>query len=161
VRRITLWLSATVAIVVLLFSYHTSTNSRTVAAGQPPAQAPGVVGAQPPPRAGGNGKPSPSSAATDSAAASVVNGTVAQTQWGPVQVQVRIANHRITDVKALVFPSGSGHDQAINSYALPRLRQEVLSAQSARIDGVSGATVTSDGYRESLQAALDAAHFGG
>lgn len=159
-RRITLWLSATVAIVVLLFSYDTSTKSRTVAGGQPPAQAPGVVGAQPTPYVGGSGKPSASSTATGSPAASVVNGTVAQTQWGPVQVQVRIADHRITEVKALVFPSGSDHDQAINSYALPRLRQEVLSAQSARIDGVSGATVTSDGYRESLQAALDAAHFG-
>jgi len=161
VRRITLWVTATVAIVVLLFSYHTSTNSRTAAAGQPPAQAPGVVGSPPTPRADATGKPSPSSAATGSPAASVVNGTVAQTQWGPVQVQVHIAGHRITDVKALVFPSGSGHDQAINSYALPLLRQEVLSAQSARIDSVSGATVTSGGYRESLQAALDAAHFGG
>jgi uncharacterized protein with FMN-binding domain len=160
VRRITLWLSATVAIVVLLFSYHTSTNTRSAAGQQPPAQAPGVVGAQPTPRSGANGKPAPSSPAKGTSAASVVNGTVAQTQWGPVQVQVHISHHRITDVKALVFPSGSGHDQAINSYALPVLRQEVLSAQSARIDSVSGATITSGGYRESLQAALDAAHFG-
>jgi len=160
VRRITLWLSATVAIVVLLFSYHTSTNSRSAAGQQPSAQAPGVVGAQPTPRAGASAKPSRSSTAKGGSPASVVNGTVAQTQWGPVQVQVRIANHRITDVKALVYPTGSGHDLSINSYALPLLRQEVLSAQSARIDGVSGATVTTGGYRESLQAALDAAHFG-
>ncbi len=159
-RRITLWFSATVAIVVLLFSYHTSTNARNTAGQQPSAQAPGVVGAQPTPRAGGSARPSRSSTAKGGSAASVVNGTVAQTQWGPVQVQVRIANHRITDVKALVYPTGSGHDQSINSYALPLLRQEVLSAQSARIDGVSGATVTTGGYRESLQAALDAAHFG-
>lgn len=158
-RRITLWLSATVATVVLLFSYHTSTNSRSVAGQQPSAQAPGLVGAQPTPRTGGTSK-APSAPANDKTAARVVNGTVAQTQWGPVQVQVRIVNHRITDVTALVYPSGSGHDQAINSYALPRLRQEVLSAQSARIDGVSGATVTTGGYKESLQAALDAAHFG-
>jgi len=160
VRRITLWLSATVAIVVLLFSYHTSTNTRSAAGQQPSAQAPGVVGAQPTPRTGASVKPSPSTAAKAKSAASVVNGTVAQTVWGPVQVQVHIAGHRITDVQALVFPSGSGHDQAINSYALPLLRQEVLSAQSARIDSVSGATVTSGGYMESLQAALDAAHFG-
>ena len=160
-RRITLWLIATVAIVVLLFSYHTSTNSRSAAGQQPSAQAPGIVGARPTPSGAASTKPSPSTSAKGTRSASVVNGTVTQTQWGPVQVQVRIADHRITDVKALVYPSGSGHDQAINSYALPLLRQEVLSAQSARIDGVSGATVTSDGYRTSLQAALDAAHFGG
>jgi uncharacterized protein with FMN-binding domain len=159
VRRIALWLSATVAIVVLLFSYHTSTNSHSVARPQPSAQAPGVVGAQPTPRAGASSK-APPPPATGNAPARVVNGTVAQTQWGPVQVQVRIVNDRITDVAALVYPSGSGHDQAINSYALPRLRQEVLSAQSARIDGVSGATVTTGGYKQSLQSALDAAHFG-
>jgi uncharacterized protein with FMN-binding domain len=155
-----LWLSATVAIVVLLFSYHTSTNSRSAGGQQPSAQAPGVVGAQPTPSGGTKGKPSTSTSAKGTPSASVVNGTVAQTQWGPVQVQVRVADNRITDVKALVYPSGNGHDQSINSYALPLLRQEVLSAQSARIDGVSGATVTSGGYRESLQAALDAAHFG-
>ncbi|WP_347405358.1 ferric reductase-like transmembrane domain-containing protein [Micromonospora sp. WMMD980] len=45
-----------------------------------------------------------------------------------------------------------------NDYAVPILRQEALTAQSARIDSVSGATVTSDGYRESLQSAIDAAH---
>ena len=64
-------------------------------------------------------------------------------------------------MRALTYPSGNGHDTAINAYALPQLRQEVLAAQSAQVDAVSGATVTSDGYRESLQAALDAAHFNG
>ncbi|MBO0870989.1 MAG: FMN-binding protein, partial [Micromonosporaceae bacterium] len=52
-------------------------------------------------------------------------------------------------------------DFEINSYALPQLREQALSAQSAQIDGVSGATVTSDGYRSSLQSALDAVHFKG
>jgi len=62
-------------------------------------------------------------------------------------------------VRALTYPSGNGHNTAINTYALPELRQEVLDAQSARIDTVTGATVTSDGYRASLQAALHAADF--
>ena len=88
-----------------------------------------------------------------------MNGTVVQTRWGPVQVQVTIAGGRITDVAALQVPDGNFRDQQINSYAVPRLREEVLSAQSAQIDTVSGATVTSDGYIGSLQAALDAAHF--
>jgi uncharacterized protein with FMN-binding domain len=59
-----------------------------------------------------------------------------------------------------VYPSGNGRDREINAYALPVLRQETLAAQSATIDAVSGATVTSEGYRESLQSALDAAHLG-
>jgi uncharacterized protein with FMN-binding domain len=56
------------------------------------------------------------------------------------------------------YPSGNHRDEEINAYALPVLRQAVLDAQSAHIDTVSGATVTSDGYKQSLQAALDAAH---
>ena len=101
------------------------------------------------------------SPAAGSGSDTVANGTVAQTRWGPVQVQVHIAGGKIVDVVALRVPDGNQRDNEINSYAVPQLRQEVLDAQSAHIDAVSGATVTSDGYRESLQAALDAAHFTG
>jgi uncharacterized protein with FMN-binding domain len=151
-RRITLWLVATVAIVVLLFSYRTSLSGPAIGAA-PGAQAPGIVTASP-------GAPQPAKTTGPAAKTTVVNGSVAQTRWGPVQVRVTLSGHRITDVTAIVYPSGTGNDQSINGYALPLLRQQVLSAQSAQIDGVSGATVTSDGYRQSLQAALDAAHFG-
>jgi uncharacterized protein with FMN-binding domain len=57
-----------------------------------------------------------------------------------------------------VYPNGNGRDREINARALPVLTQETIAAQSAAIDTVSGATVTSNGYKESLQAALDAAH---
>jgi uncharacterized protein with FMN-binding domain len=57
-----------------------------------------------------------------------------------------------------IYPNGNGRDQQINAYALPILRQETLTAQNAHINTVSGATITSDGYLESLQAALDAAN---
>jgi uncharacterized protein with FMN-binding domain len=79
---------------------------------------------------------------------------------GPVQVRVTVAQGRIADVTAIQYPNGNSRDQQINASALPRLRSWVLAAQSAHIDVVSGATVTSDGYIQSLQAALDAAHFG-
>jgi uncharacterized protein with FMN-binding domain len=159
-------LISTVVVVLLLFSYRTSTGGSSVAIGAPGprgAQAPGVVGAGPSAAAArATVAPHPSRSGTAKAGGTtLVNGTVAQTEWGPVQVQVSLAGGRIMDVVPLVYPTGSGRDQSINAYALPRLRQQVLSAQSAQIDGVSGATVTSDGYRESLQAALDAAHFGG
>lgn len=182
-RRITMWFTATVVIVVLLFSYRTSLGAgrapaRTSDAGSDAgANAPGIVSgptANPAPAPGSTQGPGPApttgstptgsapadgSAPTGGAGNTVANGTVAQTRWGPVQVQVTIAGGRITDVKTLQQPNGNFRDQEINSYAVPQLREEVLSAQSANIDTVSGATVTSDGYISSLQAALDAAHF--
>jgi uncharacterized protein with FMN-binding domain len=79
------------------------------------------------------------------------------TQWGPVQVQITVAGHKVTDAQAVQVPSGNGRDQEINSYAVPILNQEVVAAQSANIDMISGATVTSDGYLQSLQSAFDKA----
>jgi uncharacterized protein with FMN-binding domain len=75
-----------------------------------------------------------------------------------VQVTITVAGGKITSVAVPQYPNGNGRDTEINAYALPILKQETLSAQSANIDTVSGATVTSDGYLQSLQAALDAAH---
>jgi uncharacterized protein with FMN-binding domain len=158
-RRITLWIVSTIAAVVLLFSYRTSLGGSvpSPAAG---AAAPGIV--PPTPAQSGSARRSGSAAdpPTSPAGTSTVNGTVAQTRWGPVQVQVTITNGKIIEVRTLLRPSGNDRDDEINAYALPQLRAEVLAAQSAHIDAVSGATVTSGGYVDSLQAALDAAHFG-
>jgi uncharacterized protein with FMN-binding domain len=90
-----------------------------------------------------------------------VAGDVVQTEYGPVQVEVSLQSARITRARALARPSGDGQTDAINGYAVPQLDQETLAAQSARIDTVSGATFTSEGYRQSLQSALDAAHRAG
>jgi uncharacterized protein with FMN-binding domain len=139
-RRIALWFLSTVSVVMLLFGYHTSTSGPT------PAAKPTVIAA-----------PAAPSTGTTIAGANTVNGSVAQTRWGPVQVRITISNGKITNVDVLQYPNGNGRDQEINSYALPTLNQETLSAQSANIDMVSGATVTSDGYVQSLQSALDQA----
>ncbi len=158
-RRITMWLVSTIAAVVLLFSYRTSTSGPGVgnaaaAAANNAGQAPGIVS--------GGATPAPTSTATKPSGNgnTVVNGTVADTRWGPVQVQVTIAGGKITDVQALQVPNGNSRDYEINSYAVPQLHDEVLQAQSAQIQMISGATITSEGYIQSLQAALDAAHFG-
>ena len=79
------------------------------------------------------------------------------TQWGPVQVQLTVAGGKITSADVLQVPSGNHRDEEINSYAVPVLNQEVVAAQNGNIDMVSGATVTSDGYIQSLQSALDRA----
>jgi uncharacterized protein with FMN-binding domain len=72
-------------------------------------------------------------------------------------VEITTSSGKVTAVNVVRYPSGNGTDQEINSYALPVLVQETLRAQSANIDMVSGATVTSGGYLQSLQAALDKA----
>jgi uncharacterized protein with FMN-binding domain len=74
-----------------------------------------------------------------------------------VQVELKLGGNAITDVAVLQYPNGNGQDAEINNYALPILIQETVKAQSAQIDMVSGATVTSTGYVQSLQSALDQA----
>ncbi|CAL9631004.1 FMN-binding protein [Streptomyces sp. enrichment culture] len=81
----------------------------------------------------------------------VVAGPTVGTEKGPVQVEVTFEERRITAVRMLQQP-----DHPQTTAAVPKLIEETLDAQSADVDTVSGATVTSDGYRESLQAALDA-----
>ncbi|MEV5843790.1 FMN-binding protein [Streptomyces sp. NPDC051985] len=101
--------------------------------------------------------PSPSASASSassaaaSAAAKVVAGSTVNTDKGPVQVQVTFSGEKISAVKMLQQPN---HPQT--TAAVPVLISETLKAQSADIDTVSGATITSDGYKESLQAAIDA-----
>ena len=70
---------------------------------------------------------------------------------------VVVSGGQVTDVKTLQSPTAERRSQQINNRALPVLRQEAVAAQSAEIDSVSGATITSDAYATSLQAALDAA----
>lgn len=87
-----------------------------------------------------------------------VAGPVVDTRFGPVQVQVTISNGTITAVDAIELPSSHARSAEISDYAAPILRSEALQAQSAQIDGVSGATYTSMAYEQSLQAALDQAN---
>lgn len=157
-RRIALALVSTVSALILLFSYHTS----TMGAGAPSAvasgpTAPATAGTQAPQDTtsgtGGSGAGSGSSGGDGT-----YTGETVQTRWGPVQVQITVADGAITKATAVVYPNGNFRDQEINAYALPILEQEVLDAQGAGIDAVTGATVTSDGYVASLQSALDQAH---
>jgi uncharacterized protein with FMN-binding domain len=103
------------------------------------------------------GTGSTAKAGSGSARSRTVTGEVAQTQWGPVEVRLKVAAGKIDNVSVPVYPNGNGRDAQINSYALPILTKETIAAQSAKIDMVSGATVTSDGYLQSLQSALDKA----
>ncbi len=85
-----------------------------------------------------------------------MTGPVVDTRFGPVQVAVTVDAGKIVDIAAVELPVG-GRSGQISSYAEPILHTQALQAQSANIDGVSGATYTSIAYARSLQAALDSA----
>lgn len=92
-----------------------------------------------------------------SSASGTFAGDTTQTRYGPVQVQITVANGKITDVTALQLTNSDGRSVQISQQAAPILRQEALQAQSAQIQSVSGATFTSEGYTTSLQSAIDKA----
>lgn len=87
-----------------------------------------------------------------------MTGQPVSTDYGVVQVRVTVDQRRIIEVKALELPHGNPLDVQLSAMAVPKLRSAVLAAQSAHVDMVSQATVTSDGYLRSLQSALDMLH---
>lgn len=108
---------------------------------------------------GGTGSSGSGSAgAAAQAAAATYQGTTVQTRFGAVQVQVTVSGGTITDVTPLQLTDDDRKSIQISNRAAPLLRTEVLAAQSAGVQTISGATVTSNAYLSSLQAALDAAH---
>lgn len=103
--------------------------------------------------AGSTAAPAP----TTKLANGTYSGTVEETRYGPVQVEVTVSGGKITDVKALQLTDAEQRSIEISNQAAPILRSEVLAAQSASVATVSGATFTTEGYLTSLQSALDKA----
>ncbi|MEO7269008.1 MAG: FMN-binding protein [Knoellia sp.] len=153
-RRITLWIASTATMLVLLFSYHTSTSSGTTTSISSPANNGSVAAAG---SSGSSGSSDSGSSGTTSSSSKAYTGDAASTRFGDVQVQITVADGRITTATVTQVPWQDHRDQEINSRAVPILTDETVSAQSADIDMVSGATYTSEGYVESLQSALDQA----
>jgi hypothetical protein len=103
----------------------------------------GTTSAQRPPAGGGSAR-----------ARILLTGKAYDVGYGVVQVKVTMTGTRITDITPLSLPEG-GRSGDISQYAAPQLRREALTAQSAHIDSVSGASYTSAGYASSLQSSLD------
>jgi uncharacterized protein with FMN-binding domain len=150
-RRIVVVILSTITTLVLLFSYHTSTSTTFVTS--PVAQLPVSPGTT-----SRSQSPNKSGSSTSKSSPATYIGGSADTRWGPVQVQITVQGGKITASQAVQYPQNNGRDAEINGFALPILNQEVVQQQSASIDTVSGATVTSDGYLQSLQSAIDQAH---
>ncbi len=81
-------------------------------------------------------------------------GSAYMTHYGAVQVSVTVKNGKITKVTAPVYPVGTFRDQQINSQAIPMLVAEVMQAQSSKINNISGASFTAQGFYMSLVSAL-------
>jgi uncharacterized protein with FMN-binding domain len=100
--------------------------------------------------------PAQTPAAGGPCAGTTVDGPSVNTRWGPVQVEAVVSSSgQICDVSAIRSPSSRRRSVSINQEALPILHDQVMKAQSTTIRGVSGATVTTEGYVTSLQAILD------
>jgi uncharacterized protein with FMN-binding domain len=107
----------------------------------------------------GAAQSSSSASSPASTAPTTVTSDAISNQYGNVQLKVTISGGKITGIEALQVPNGDPKSVEINAYAEPALRQSALTAQSANIDVVSGATYTSDSYATALQNALDQAGF--
>jgi uncharacterized protein with FMN-binding domain len=152
-RRAIPVLMSTAAGLALLASFHTNSGpSATVnAASATAATAPSTSTSTTTKRSVATAPP------TTAAVTRTVDGSVIDTRYGPVQVRVTLQGTRIVNVLALQLPFDHPRSNQISQQAAPLLRSEVLQAQSARIQLLSGASYTSEGYAESVQAALDRA----
>ncbi|HZL02960.1 MAG TPA: FMN-binding protein [Cellulomonas sp.] len=155
-KRIVIALLSTISGLVLLFSYPTSTN-KSVTADTAPAAGTGTGTTTGAAATGAAAAPTAAAPAAAAAVSGTFTGATVQTRWGPVQVQIVVAGGKVTSADAIQYPTGNGNDQRINSYAIPKLNAEAVAANSAKIDMISGATVTSGGYLQSLQDAIDQA----
>jgi uncharacterized protein with FMN-binding domain len=115
------------------------------------------------PAATSTASPSPTATATATATAAqgnatrTIKGKDEFTRFGDVQVAITMKGGRITDVQPVTLPSDRPRSQLISQQAAPLLRSEVLAAQSAHINLLSGATYTSDAWAASVQSAIDQA----
>jgi uncharacterized protein with FMN-binding domain len=165
-RRVILAVTGTVAGLAALLTFRSHVPSTAAVASLNPATGAGTgsgSGAGSGAGAGtgtGAGTAAPGTAGSSAGASltageRAVDGNVANTAYGPVQVQVVVKKGRIVKVSILEQPSSTAQDLQIGQFAFPKLISETLTAQSARIDAVSGGTYTSAGYIKSLQSAID------
>lgn len=140
-RRVAIIATGTLGGVIAVVAYH------------PPQLRPvSTIGVSTP--APSSATPSPGATTpSKNTASGTVTGDTAQTQWGPVQVQITVSGGHITAAKALQFPNGDRRSQSISQQAIPYLIQQTLTTKSANVVGVSGASYTSDGWRRSLASA--------
>ena len=108
----------------------------------------------------GSPPPAPSPSPSPTGASGTFTGSDFPNRFGDVQVRVVVSNGRITDVQPVQMPQDRAESAYISQVAGPMLHDEVIQAQSAQIDIISGATYTSQSYAQSVESALQQAHLG-
>ena len=162
-RRVILAVTGTIAGLVALLSFKSHVPSSPVAATGSGSGVSSSSAASPSSSSAKGGQtevvpgafPQGSIAKNLAAGETAVDGKVANTAYGPVQIQLIERNDKVVKVAVLVQPINTLHDVQIGEFAFPKLISETLTAQNAKIDAVSGASYTSAGYVQSLQSALD------
>jgi FMN-binding domain len=160
-RRVILAVTGTIAGLVALLSFKSHVPSSPVTSTASGSGGNSSSSSAPPAKGGGQTEivpgafPQGSIARNLPAGETAVDGKVANTSYGPVQIQLIKRNSKIVKVAVLKQPTNTLHDIQIGVAAFPKLISETLAAQNGKIDAVSGATYTSAGYIQSLQSALD------
>ena len=161
-RRVILAVTGTIAGLVALLSFKSHVPSAPVAATTGGSGGTSSSSSSSPSSSGGGQTevvpgafPQGSIAKNLPAGETAVDGKVANTAYGPVQIQLIKRSGKVVKVAVLVQPTNTLHDVQIGEFAFPKLISETLAAQNGKIDAVSGATYTSAGYIQSLQSALD------
>jgi uncharacterized protein with FMN-binding domain len=155
-KRVLLAVTGTVLGLVALLSFKAKSPVAATAA-LPSGSASTATSASSATSSSSSAAPKRKSSSSAAATAKTYTGKAIQTQYGIVQVAVTATRRHIDSVRFVQLTAFDPRSQEINSAAGPILIRETLSAQSAKIDTVSGATYTSDGYLQSLQSALDQA----
>ena len=152
-RRVILAVTGTIAGLVALLSFKAHVPTVPVAATS------GTGGGSSPSSSSSSSRTIPgefqSVAGPLTAGETTITGKVANTVYGPVQIELVVKSHKIVKVAVLEQPTNTIHDIQIGEFAFPKLISETLTAQNAKVDAVSGASYTSAGYISSLQSAVD------
>jgi uncharacterized protein with FMN-binding domain len=153
-RRAPIVLAATAAGLATVLGFHTQKLSTNVLPGLSDASGPGTT------PAGSSSTPGSVATSTSTPKTTLTGtrtalGADVQYRYGQLELQVTVTGSRITNVQPAIDTAFDPRSNQVNSYAEPLLESQTLQAQSANINGVSGATFTSQAYVQSLQAALD------
>jgi len=155
-RRAILVVTGTAAAVTSALIYHPPQLTQVSTSSKPTTPAPADSTAT-----SGNATPKPnaSQSAAPTRPSNLPTGNFAgdkvTTRWGPVQVEITVKNGVITAANALAFPDGDRRSLSISQQAIPYLIEQTLGVvKSNEVMGVSGASVTSGGWRTSLQSAI-------
>jgi uncharacterized protein with FMN-binding domain len=146
------------AVIIGVFLIYALAHARA-AVGFAPSQ--GSTGSSNDPASGSTSGSSSSQQGSASTTGQYKNGSYtgseADAQWGYVQVKITVQNGKLTNVQFLEYPNHRDRSVEINNYAMPQLTSEAISAQSAQVDIISGATDTSEAFIQSLGDALSQA----